>query len=40
MQCHPMENTATLVMSPRGIERYLESFGRKVAILDVPAVLS
>ena len=40
MQCHPMENTATLVMSPRGIERYLESFGRSVAMLDVPAALS
>jgi Ala-tRNA(Pro) deacylase len=38
VQCHPMENTATLVLSPRAIEAYVESFGRKVSMIDVPGV--
>lgn len=40
IQCHPMENTSTVVLSPRSIEAYLEAFGRTVSMLDVPAVLS
>lgn len=36
MQCHPMENTSTLVMCPADIERFLRSRGRSLSILDVP----
>lgn len=38
IQCHPMENTATLVISPQHIARFLESHGRSVTVLDVPAI--
>jgi Ala-tRNA(Pro) deacylase len=38
IQCHPMENTATLVINPQHIARFLESHGRSVAVLDVPAI--
>lgn len=37
IQCHPMENTATLVMHPKDIDRFLAVYGRKVSVLDVPA---
>lgn len=37
IQCHPMENTSTLIMNPKDIARFLESHGRAVAVLDVPA---
>jgi Ala-tRNA(Pro) deacylase len=38
MQCHPMENTSTLVVSPSEVLRYLSEKGRTVKILDVPAM--
>ena len=38
IQCHPMENTASLVMSPRDIARFLESHKRTVTVLDVPSI--
>ena len=37
IQCHPMENTSTVVMRPGDILRYLSQFGREVTVLDVPA---
>jgi Ala-tRNA(Pro) deacylase len=36
IQCHPMENTSTVVMSPGDIFRYLSQFGREVRVIDVP----
>jgi Ala-tRNA(Pro) deacylase len=38
IQCHPMENTATLVMCPRDIERFLTSRGCSVTVVDLPAI--
>lgn len=35
MQCHPMENTATVVLAPQEIERFLRSHGRHVSVIDV-----
>jgi Ala-tRNA(Pro) deacylase len=40
IQCHPMENTSTVVMSPTDILRYLSQFGREVTVIDVPATTS
>lgn len=40
MQCHPMENTSTVVMCPSDILRYLSGHGRKVTVIDVPATTS
>jgi Ala-tRNA(Pro) deacylase len=40
IQCHPLENTSTLVMSPGAIERALASIGRKVSVIVVPAVVT
>lgn len=40
IQCHPMENTSTVVMRPGDILRYLSSRGRSVTVIDVPAVQS
>jgi Ala-tRNA(Pro) deacylase len=36
IQCHPMENTATLVISPQDIARFVGTRGRSVVVLDVP----
>lgn len=38
IQCHPMENTATLVINPHAIRGFLESRGRSMTVLDVPAM--
>jgi len=38
VQCHPLVNTATVVVAPRDIERFLHSFNREVSVIEVPAV--
>jgi len=35
-QCHPLVNTSTLVISREGIQRFLETTGHPVRVLDVP----
>jgi Ala-tRNA(Pro) deacylase len=36
LQCHPLVNTATLVISREGIERFLHATGHKYRLVDVP----
>jgi len=36
LQCHPLVNTATLVISHAGIEKFLKETGHEPHILDVP----
>lgn len=36
LQCHPLVNTATLVISAQGIQRFLELTGHKPKVLTVP----
>ena len=38
IQCHPMENTSTVVMRPGDILRYLSLWGRSISVVDVPAL--
>jgi Ala-tRNA(Pro) deacylase len=38
VQCHPMENTSTVVLRPQDILSYLTHHGRTVTVFDVPAV--
>jgi Ala-tRNA(Pro) deacylase len=35
--CHPLVNTSTLVISREGIQRFFETTGHKIRILDVPS---
>lgn len=37
-QCHPLVNTATLVLSPKYIERFLYAYHHRVNVIEVPAV--
>jgi len=37
LQCHPLVNTATLVIAHEGIERFLQATGHPVRVVDVPA---
>jgi len=37
VQCHPLVNTATLVISSEGIEKVLELTGHRLSLIDVPA---
>jgi len=37
VQCHPMENTSTVVMRPKDILTYISLHGRVVRVIDVPA---
>jgi Ala-tRNA(Pro) deacylase len=37
LQCHPLVNTATLVISGEGIRRFLEATGHAPRVLEVPA---
>jgi Ala-tRNA(Pro) deacylase len=34
--CHPLVNTSTLVISREGIQRFFETTGHQIRILDVP----
>lgn len=36
LQCHPLVNTSTLVISPEGIRAFLTATGHSCSILDVP----
>jgi Ala-tRNA(Pro) deacylase len=36
LACHPLVNTATLVIAHEGIERFLEATGHTAHIIDVP----
>ena len=36
LQCHPLVNTATLVISKEGIERFLRFTGHPFQLIDVP----
>lgn len=36
-RCHPLVNTATLVVSRRGVERFLQLTGHPARVIDVPA---
>jgi Ala-tRNA(Pro) deacylase len=36
LQCHPLVNTATLVISREGIERFLRATGHPFQLIDVP----
>jgi Ala-tRNA(Pro) deacylase len=36
IQCHPLVNTATLVIPKEGVEKFLEATGHEVTVLDVP----
>lgn len=38
LQCHPLVNTATLVIAREGIERFLAATGHAYRLVDVPAV--
>lgn len=37
LRCHPLVNTATLVMPVEGVARFLEHTGHPVRLVDVPA---
>jgi Ala-tRNA(Pro) deacylase len=37
LQCHPLVNTATLVIAREGIERFLAATGHPYRLMDVPA---
>jgi Ala-tRNA(Pro) deacylase len=37
LQCHPLVNTATLVLSRAGLHRFLSATGHAPRVLDVPA---
>jgi Ala-tRNA(Pro) deacylase len=37
LQCHPLVNTATLVISRQGIERFLQATGHPYRLVDVPS---
>ena len=36
LQCHPLVNTATLVVSRDGVERFLGATGHAFRLVDVP----
>jgi Ala-tRNA(Pro) deacylase len=36
LQCHPMRNTATLVLEHAALEAFLKATGQRVQVLDVP----
>jgi len=36
LQCHPLVNTATLVMARTDIERFLQATSHRVSVVDVP----
>jgi Ala-tRNA(Pro) deacylase len=38
IQCHPLVNTATVVIAPRDIDRFLHCFNHGVSVIEVPAV--
>lgn len=38
LQCHPLVNTETVVISPQGLEEFFALLGRSFTILEVPAV--
>ena len=38
VQCHPLVNTQTLVISHAGLETFLQACGREFQILEVPSV--
>ena len=38
MQCHPMENTASVVIRPADVMSYLGQHGKGVTVIDVPAL--
>jgi len=38
IQCHPMENTSTVVLKPGDALEYLCSRGREISVIDVPAL--
>jgi len=40
LQCHPLVNTATLVIAREGIERFLEATGHTYRLVDVPRATS
>ena len=40
IQCHPLVNTATLVLAPRDIERFLSSGDHRVTVLEIPGLVS
>jgi Ala-tRNA(Pro) deacylase len=37
LQCHPLVNTATLVISLDNIRKFLETTGHTATVMDVPA---
>ena len=36
LQCHPLVNTATLVISHLGLERFLQATGHEARVIEVP----
>jgi Ala-tRNA(Pro) deacylase len=36
LQCHPLENTATIVMARPEVERFLQATGHRANVVDVP----
>lgn len=36
LQCHPLINTATLVIAPEGLAKFLEHTGHKTTFLQIP----
>jgi Ala-tRNA(Pro) deacylase len=39
LQCHPLVNTATLVIAREGIERFLQATGHTYRLVDMPAAM-
>jgi Ala-tRNA(Pro) deacylase len=37
LQCHPLTNTATLVIAQEGIRSFLQATGHRCSVIDVPA---
>jgi Ala-tRNA(Pro) deacylase len=37
LQCHPLVNTSTLVITRAGIQRFLDLTGHRVRVIDVPS---
>jgi len=37
LQCHPLVNTATLVMTLDNVRKFLDATGHEVTVMDVPA---
>lgn len=38
LQCHPLINTQTLIISHEGLETFLKACGRQFRVLEVPAI--